>query len=194
MNEKVKVNSFGRQNKTLIITGTTFKFENLKIQRDEITEILYDIQAIVFYRFSIGEKFRLGLKTPTQQLNLFFRSYFGIDQEYFTDLCNRIMDEIWEETTNEIWERSKNSLLAGGVVPIGNSELHKNGIVLTNQQKQISWENLHYEVLYNRVVLNHKNDPTIWTNLYFENTWNIDILIALLNWITKENGLAELQQ
>ncbi|MDQ3292514.1 MAG: hypothetical protein M3Q05_14600 [Bacteroidota bacterium] len=192
MNEKVKVSSFVGKNKALIITEDTIQFENLIIQREEVTEIIYDIQAIVFYRFNIGRKYHIGLKTPNQHLNLLFRSYFGINREYFTDLCNRIIDKIWEKTTDQIWARKKQLLLAGGVVQVGNCQISKTGIVLTKQQKQIPWENLHYEVLYNRVVLNHKNDPTIFTNLYFVNTWNIDILIALLDWITKENGLAEL--
>ncbi|QMU27663.1 hypothetical protein [Adhaeribacter radiodurans] len=191
MNEQVKVSSFGKQDKTLIITDTTIQLEKLVIKREEITEIIYDIQAIVFYRFLVGRKYHIGFKTPTQQLNLIFRSYFGISQEYFTNVCNRIIEEVWEKATDTIWRKNKNLLLAGDVVQIGQCQLHKNGIFLIKQQKQISWENLHYEVLYDRLVLNHKNDSSVYTNLYFANTWNIDILISLLDWITKENGLAE---
>ncbi|PSR56855.1 hypothetical protein AHMF7605_26825 [Adhaeribacter arboris] len=192
MNEKVKVNSFGKKDKFLRITGTTIQFKNKQIQREEITEIIYDVHIIVFYRFSVGRRYYIGLRTPTQQLDLVFKSFFGLSLDYFTELCNRITEEIWEKTTDKIWAENKKLLLAGKAVHVGNCQISKKGMVLTKQQKHIGWENLHYEVLHDRLVINHSADSSIWTNLYFENTWNIDILIALLDWITKDNGLAEM--
>ncbi|WP_146153684.1 hypothetical protein [Adhaeribacter arboris] len=192
VNEKVKVNSFGKKDKFLRITGTTIQFKNKQIQREEITEIIYDVHIIVFYRFSVGRRYYIGLRTPTQQLDLVFKSFFGLSLDYFTELCNRITEEIWEKTTDKIWAENKKLLLAGKAVHVGNCQISKKGMVLTKQQKHIGWENLHYEVLHDRLVINHSADSSIWTNLYFENTWNIDILIALLDWITKDNGLAEM--
>lgn len=194
MKETIKLSSLGKKNKALLISEETIQFSGKTIRREEITELKYGLSALVFYRFLVGRKHHIGFKTPTEQVNIIFKSYFGIAEEYFTDLCNQIIDEVWERATDKIWNKNKNLLIAGGVMLVGNCQVSKNGVFINQKQKLISWEDLHYEIKYDRLVLNHKSNDNVWTNLYFKDTWNIDILIALLDWITKENGLAEVQK
>ena len=199
MKELVKVSSFGKKDKILSIDQEIIRFQDQAIRIMEITEIKYAISVIQFYRFSLGNRYQIGFKTPSQQVNIILKSYFGLQNDYFADLCNRIIAEIWEPVTDSILQANMDLLLAGGTMQVGNCQVSKEGIfitqshAITRQQQFISWEDLYYEEKYDRLVLNSKSDYHIWTNLYFQDTWNIDILIAILDWVTKENGLAELQ-
>lgn len=200
VNEAIKVSSFGRKNKVLLINKEIIQYKNKTIIRAEITGIKHHISAIQFYRFKIGEQFYLGLKTSTDQIDIILTRYFDISADYFTDLETQITEAIWERTTDHIWHLNKSLLLSDGIITIGNCQISKEGILIIKdnalavpKQQQISWPELHYQILNDRVVLNNSSDYSIYTNLYFKDTWNIDILIALLEWITQENGLAEMQ-
>lgn len=195
MNEAIKLNSFGRKNKVMLINKEVIQFNRQTIARKDIIGIKQYARAMQFYRFRVGEQHYLGLKTPNEQIDILLTSYFNINQDYFTDLENRIIAEIWEQTTDQIWHNFKNILLNNGTVTIGNCQISQNGILLTRnnglvpQPQLINWLELHYQILHDRLVINNQTDYSVYTNLYFKDTWNIDILIALLDWITQENGL-----
>jgi hypothetical protein len=198
VNEAIKLNSFGPKNKVLLINREIIQFNRQTIARRDITGIKQYASAMQFYRFRIGEQHYLGLKTATGQIDILLTCYFGIDQHYFIDLQNRIIEEIWEQTTDQIWLAHTNTLLNNGVVMVGNCQISRQGILLiknnalTPKQQQIKWAELQYEVLHNRLVLNNQNDYAVYNNLYFKDTWNIDVFISLLDWITQENGLGEM--
>jgi hypothetical protein len=199
MNEAVRVSSFGGKEKILSIDEETIRFQEKKIPRQEITGIKYWVSAIEFYRFPVGRQYHIGLKTPSDQLNITLKSYFGIGNGYFHRLCNRIIEEIWDPVTDRIWDKAIAVLRAGEAWQVDNCQVSKDGILITRNQvitkKQIliSWPDLHYEKKYDRLVLNSKKDPRVWANLYFHDSWNVDLLMALLDWLTREGGLAELQ-
>ncbi len=198
MNEAIKLHSFGPKNKVLLINKEVIKFNRQTIVRKDIIGIKQYASALQFYRFRVGEQHYLGLKTATAQIDILLSCYFNIDQDYFIDLESRIIEEIWEQTTDQIWLAQKNTLINNGVVTVGNCQINQQGIflnkdhALTPKQQQIKWAELQYEVLHDRLVLNNQNDYAVYTNLYFKNTWNIDVLISLLDWITQENGLGEM--
>jgi hypothetical protein len=183
----------------LSVNKETIRFGETTIRREEITEIKYWIGGIQFYRFLVGRWYHIGLKTPANQVNIILKVYLGIGNDYFSDLCSRIIDEIWEPVTDRLYNKNKELLLAGGTMLVGTCQVSKAGILInrsngfSSKQKRISWDDLDYEKKYDRLVLNSKSDPGAWVNLYFQHTWNIDILMTLLDWVTKENGLAELQ-
>ncbi|RDC64821.1 hypothetical protein [Adhaeribacter pallidiroseus] len=198
MNEAIKSNSFGPKNKVLRINNKVIQFNRQTIARKDIVGIKQYARAMQFYRFRVGEQHYLGLKTATAQIDILFTCYFSIDQDYFIDLENRIIAEIWEQTTDQIWLAGKTTLLNHGTLTVGPCQISRQGILVTKgnalpiKQQQIAWADLQYQVLHDRLVLNNQNDYAVYTNLYFKNTWNIDVLIALLDWITQENGLGNL--
>jgi hypothetical protein len=197
--EVVRVSSFGAKNKVLAIDADTIRFGEKTIRREEITAIRYWIEAIVFYRFAVGRQYYLGFRTPTDQLDITLTSYLGIGNDYFAGLCDQVMAEVWEPVTDAIWQKTIDTLRAGGVVPVGTCQVRRDGILITQdrllskEQNLISWAGLHYEKKYDRLVLNSTSDQAVWTNLYFRDTWNIHILMTLLDWISQEDGLAALQ-
>ena len=194
MKELVKTHSLGEKDKLIFITGEFIQYEKKVLNLNEITGIHSWISGIQFYRFLIGRKYHIGLKTPTDQINFLFTCYFGISQKYFNKLYNQVLGKIWEPVTTRIWNLNYELVKAGGAMQVGNCQLSKDGILLIRQKKQINWDDFYYEIKYDRVVLNSKTDSTLWMNLYFKDTWNLDVFISLLDWITKENGLSELKQ
>ena len=195
MNEAIKLNSFGPKNQVLLINREVIQFNHQTLLRKDIIGIKQYASALQFYRFRVGEQHYLGLKTATTQIDILLTCYFNIDQDYFIDLENRITEEIWEQTTDQIWLTYKNTLLHNGVITVGNCQISRPGILLhrdnalSPKQELITWPALQYEVLHDRLVLNNQSDYAVYTNLYFKDTWNVDVLIALLDWITQENGL-----
>lgn len=200
MKQLIRVSSFGKKDKLLLIDQETIRFGEKAVPKQEITGILYGISAIQFYRFPVGTRYYIGLKTPAEQADLILTSYLGIGDDYFQELFASVLEEIWEPVTDRIWDNSKDTLAADGVLSFGNCQLSSAGMLVTKGQafttKQvlIGWEDLDYEKKHDRLVLNSKSDPQVWTNLYFHDTWNIDILMALLDWLSQEGGLAELKQ
>ncbi|QNF31849.1 hypothetical protein HUW51_03610 [Adhaeribacter swui] len=200
MNETIKLSSFGRKNKVLLINEEVIQFNRRTIFRKDIIGIKQYAKALQFYRFRVGEQHYLGLKTATQQLDILLTCYFDIDQDYFLDLEDRITAAIWEQTTDQIWLRHKEILKNNGTIAVGHCQVSRTGITLhkatdlTGKPLLITWPELHYQILHDRLVLNNQTDYAIYTNLYFKDTWNLDVFIALLDWITQENGLGELPE
>jgi hypothetical protein len=200
VNKEVKVSSFGEENNLLLIDSETIRFQEKEMQRDKITGIKYWISAIEFYEFPIGRKYHIGLKTSNEKIDIIFKSYFGVGNSYFFHLCTQIIDEIWEPIIGNILETETVLLSAGGAIQFGHCQISKDGVLISREsrigknRKLIGWTDLQYEKKYDKLVLNSKNDPGVWTNLYFKDCWNIEVLLAFLDWITIENGLAEIQK
>jgi hypothetical protein len=200
VNEAVRTNSFKGKDKTLLIDEELIRFDEKEIERSKISGIRYWISAIEFYKFPIGRKYHIGLKTENEQIDIILKSYFGVGNAYFTDLCNRIIDEVWEPVIAQIMNPAVDLLIAGEEVRFGHCTLRKDGVLITKnnaitkKQSLISWADLHYQKNYDRLTLNSKSDHRLWTNLYFNESWNIEILMALLDWITIEDGLEEIQK
>lgn len=200
MNEAVRTNSFKGKDKTLLIDEELIQFRDKEIERSKVSGLRYWISAIEFYKFPIGRKYHIGLRTENEQIDIIFKSYFGVGNAYFTDLCSRIIDEVWEPLIAQIMNSAVDLLIAGEEVQFGHCTVSKDGVLITKdnaiakKQSLISWADLHYQKNYDRLVLNSKSDHRLWTNLYFQESWNIEILMALLDWITKEDGLQEIQK
>lgn len=200
MNEIIKVSSLGEKNKRLIIDDKVFSFNDQKIPFNQVTGLKYGVSLMPFYRFSVGRKYHIGLKTPTDQVDLVLRSYFRMSNSYLQSIYNQIIELIWEPVTDQLLSQSMDLLLTGQTFGVGNCRISKAGIVinkdagLTKKPQLISWDDLSYEEKYDRLVLNSKNNQSIWTNLYFLDNWNVDILMAILDWLYKEDGLAELSK
>ncbi|MGV3540054.1 MAG: hypothetical protein ACO1OQ_09595 [Rufibacter sp.] len=199
MNKIVKSSSFGEEERELLITEEIIHFDGKQIVRNDISDLLYWVSTVEFYRFPVGRKFYIGFKTPDSQLDIVFKSYFGISNGYFLELCNQILEEMWEPVIEQIWNRNAEELAKGGSVRCGHCQISERGILISKgslvatNERLITWEDLYYEKKYDRLVINSKSDQHLWTNLYFKDNWNIDIFMATLDWIVKENGLAEMQ-
>lgn len=200
MIEEVKASSFGEKNIPLLIDNEIIRFQEKEIQWKKITEIKYWISAIEFYKFPIGRKYHIGLKTSVEKIDIIFKSYFGIGNSYFSNLCTQIIDEIWEPIIENILKMGTDKLSNGGAIQFGHCQISREGVHITKgnmiskSQKLIEWKDFEYEKKYDKLVLNSKKDQSIWTNLYFEDCWNIEVLMAFLDWITKEDGLEAIQK
>ncbi|MEJ8802154.1 hypothetical protein [Pontibacter sp. H249] len=194
MMEALKVNSFGKADKPLLIDDGMIQYNGKTIKIDQIIGIRYWISSIEFYKFTIGRKFCIGFKTQSDQLDITFRSWFGVGNDYFYGISSKIIDEIWNPVNEQVLNREAEALSKGGVVRFGNCHLSRVGVILVRggkkeQLQTIGWEDLIYEKKYDRLVIGSKSDHSLFMNLYYEDSWNIEVLMGLLDWITKENGL-----
>ncbi|MFD2246245.1 hypothetical protein [Pontibacter ruber] len=200
VDEVIRTNSFGDEHVPIRIGKGTIVFNGKEIRLEEVTGIKTGLQLIQLYIFPIGRKYLIALKTPTDQLDIVFRSYFRIDNDYFDGLFDEILDEIWDPITDRLLEESIKLITDGGVVVVGNCRVDREGVAvitdaaLSKKFDLIPWSDLDYDMKHDRLVISSKSDHQVWTNLYFLDTWNVDILTAILDWVFEENGLAELNK
>jgi len=194
INKQVKLHSFGSRNSPLVIDVETISFKGKQLRIKEINGILYWVSPVVFYHYMIGRRYHIGFRTPDDQLDIVFRSFFGFSKKYFKKLCNKILDAVWEPVTDNILQQAMDALRAGKIADFEHCQVSAEGVYLCRKQHLITWDDLAYDKMYNRLVLNSKTDHAVFTNLELSKCWNVDVLITLLDWLTEQGGLKEIQQ
>lgn len=200
VDEVIRTNSFEQEHVPIKISNGLVVFDGKEIRLNEVTGIKSGLKLIQLYIFPIGREYRIALKTPSDQLDIVFKSYFRIGNEYFDDLFDQILDEIWEPVTDRLLAENIELIAAGGVMAVGNCRVDKEGVsvitdaALSRRFDLIPWSDLDYDMKHDRLVISSKSNHQVWTNLYFLDTWNVDILTAILDWVFEEDGLAELKQ
>ena len=191
MREEVEVSSFGRANEQLSIENGFIQFKGKSVRVSEITGVRYWISDIEFYKFTVGRRYHIGFRTKTDQLDIAFFSWLGIGNKYFHSVFSQVIDRVWEPVVKQILHNDVDVMASGGVVDFGNCRISREGVCVVvggreERQRLVGWEELIYEKKYDRLVLSHRSDHNVWTNLYYRDSWNIEVLMALLDWITKE--------
>ncbi|KAA5549089.1 hypothetical protein [Adhaeribacter rhizoryzae] len=195
LHEKVRLNSFGERNHTLILNANYFILNNTQIKLADITQIKFGVNSVQFGMFPLGNRYHLSLKTAGQEFNLVLHSYWGIRNNYLVNLYEKLVNGIWLRIGERLTDDAINCLKANNSFVVGPCTVSRSGIKL--QQKSafsvnaelITWNDLFYEVKYDRLVINSKKDSRLWLNLYFLEYWNTEVLREVLEWLFTENGL-----
>ncbi|HYG19252.1 MAG TPA: hypothetical protein VD816_09990 [Ohtaekwangia sp.] len=71
------------RSRQLILRPDGLSFDGHEIARDVLTDVIYESEWIRWYRFTIGQSFRISLKTEDGSIiRVNFSSYFGTHNEY----------------------------------------------------------------------------------------------------------------
>ncbi|CAN5882367.1 hypothetical protein BH24BAC1_BH24BAC1_10440 [soil metagenome] len=184
---KVKPHPFAIRKHVLSVTEEVISYRGQSFSFDQITDMRYGIESIPFYRDSLGVTYTINLQVSQRRMDLVFRSLFGLDDDFYSDLFSQLMDLIWEKAGERLVQEKWDLLQAGKRVEVGNCELTEDGLTFqmhsgfSTKSRFVSWDDLTYEKLYNRLVLNSSSDLTIYTNLPYTETWNVDVLIDILD-------------
>jgi hypothetical protein len=73
---------------------------------------------------------------------------------------------------------------------IGKCQVSERGITWSG--KLIQWSDLSYQKNYNRLTINSKSNLKVYTNLYYLENFNVDVLLGILHWIYKGDGIQQL--
>jgi len=193
MDELIKINSLTGERKSIKISENILAFENRKLDLNEVKEIKYGLEPIRFYKFTVGRNFVIELKNSEGEgdVVITIKYYFGVSKNYFLNVYSKILDEIWKYTGIRLFNEALDKIKVGNTVTVGPCTIFSNGITFKNGF--VNWENLIYQKNYNRITLTDKSNHNHWTNLYYLQTYNSDILIGILDWIYKHDGLNELK-
>jgi len=197
--KQVKINSFGGKKHALHLDDNVFSFNATTISLQQITHFKFGMQVMQVGMFLVGRKYQVSFKTPTQQVDLVFRSYFKIGNKYFDKLFYKIINGIWLRIGDRLLEQAIKEIMSGGIIAVGNCAANRKGITLnldagfTKKQYLIPWPDVSYDKMFDRLVINSKSNNRIWMKLPYLEHWNVDVLTELLEWIFKEGGLSELE-
>jgi hypothetical protein len=185
--KEIKLHPFAARKHLLSVNQASISFRGQTFAFDQITEMRYGIESIPFYRDSLGYTYHIHLKASHRRMDLVFRSLFGLNEEFYADLFSQLIDLIWDNAGERLVEEKWGLLQQGKPVEVGNCELTAEGITFrmrsgfTTRSRFVDWDDLTYEKLYNRLVLNSSSDLNIYTTLPYTETWNVDVLIDLLD-------------
>jgi hypothetical protein len=191
LDELIYTSSFDREKERLKISQDIISFEKKEFELRKTVELKYGVAPIQVDMFTIGRKYIIELKNPEKRFAITFRSYFGISNNYFSDLYTKIINGIWNMTGLRIVHEAIQKLKSGETFKVGDYSISQNGILIKNVL--VSWDNLSYQKNYDRLTLNHKTNHKVWTNVYYLETYNFDVIIGILDWIYKHEGLQELE-
>jgi hypothetical protein len=192
LKQLIKLTSFSNSDKLLKIEDNALQFDSAKIQLQSVKEFKYGIEPIQVDMFFVGRKFIIDLKSNEENIKIIFKSYFGFSKNYFNNLFNNILNKIWQETAVRISDDSIEKVLKGETIVVGKCQVFRLGIKINNFL--ISWHDLTYKLNYNRLTINCKSNSTVWTNLYYIKDYNVDVLMAILDWLYKHQGLEEIEK
>jgi len=191
LEELIKITSFSKPDKILKILKDELIYDSSTINFNEVNCFKYGTEPIQLDMFHIGRRYVIDLKAEEKQVKIIFKSYFGISKTYFTNMFQEIINRIWKDVATRIIESTINTLVERGELKIGKCLITNKGIIISDIL--IPWIDLSYQKNYDRLTLNSKTNSKLWTNLYYLQDYNVDVLMVVLDWIFKENGLDELK-
>jgi hypothetical protein len=192
LNERIKYSSFSSPDKELVIQGNELLFDFKKIKLDDVTEFKYGIEPIQVDMFSVGRKYIIDLKSKDEKVVIVFKSYFGLSKAYFDSLFNRTLIELWNGTAVRISDESINKIINGDSIVIGKCIVSLQGITYNNFL--ICWNDLIYQKRYNSLTISSRSNANAWTNLYYTQVYNVDVVMTVIDWIFKYDGLKEIEK
>jgi len=162
------------------IENNILHFEDRSISLDEVTAIKYGTRSIELDMYAIGTCYTMELHAAQNNMKINFKSYFGISRTARYEEYTKLMSEIWEPVVVRLLNEYIHMLEDGMPVEIGPCKITPDGITLKNFL--ITWDDLIYQVNYNKLTINSKSRSDIWTNLYYLETNNVRIAAHLLDW------------
>jgi hypothetical protein len=163
----------------------TLTLDSNAINTLEVIGIKYGYDPIRFDMFTIGSNYLINLKTSTDAVVVNFRSYFNIGKKNEYRKFSTLLNVIWESTVVRLLGEMEEMLTHDKSVTIGTCVVNNQGITYRNFL--ILWDDLSYQINYNRLTINSKSNSDLWTNLYFIETYNVHLLCYFLDWKFKNN-------
>jgi len=197
--EYIKLNSFGSKQHRIYIDEEKFSFVDTEIYLPHISDLKFGLTMMQFYRFTLGRRYVLSIKFADKELNLVFKSFLGLENEYFDTIYHQILDAVWDRIADRLMAEKIQQLKSEKGLRVGNCVFHISGVTIYRQnffsakEEFISWEDLTYKINYNRLSIYSNRNSQIWTNLFYTENWNVDLLMHILDWLYEQNGLTELK-
>jgi len=197
--EYIKLNSFERKKHRIYLDDEKFAFADTEISLSHISDLKFGLKMMQFHLFSLGRKYSFSVKSLEKEIELVFKSYFGLGNNYFDTLYHQILDAVWDRVADRLLAEKIQELKSEKGLSVGNCVIRTAGITIYQQSffsekaAFISWQDLTYKKNYNRLSVYSKTNSQIWTNLFFTENWNVEFLMHILDWLYEQNGLAELK-
>ena len=191
MEESLRYKSFDVREKQIKITDTQITYDDKTIVLNDVLSLRYNTEHIEFDMFSVGTKYNINISTEHDEINIIFKSYFGFSNSYFYKHYVNIVNKIWESAGDRLIDEAIEQIKQGKTITVGKCVISKEGISFKKQLTE--WQDLSYQKNYDRITLNNHRNYKIWTNLYYRETPNFDILVCILDWIYKHDGLEEIK-
>lgn len=168
----------GRGN--LAFTGESLVYGEQKINLSDVTSIKFGWLPISLDMFTIGGRYIVELSSPAENLRINLSYYLGLFKNRQRENFNHLLDAIWDLTVLRLLKAMVDEIDNGGTVVVGKCSITTEGI--SCKKFLIRWDDLSYQVNYNKLTLNSISNKDVWTNLYYTETHNVHVLKYFLEW------------
>jgi hypothetical protein len=177
----------------LIITPEFVEFESAYSGRDrfqrmlkqDIIDIKFGSQPIVWYQFTVGKKYSIVFKTKEDKtLNIEFRHYRW-SQKHYEKPYAEILKSIWDYFLHDLVNQKLSFWRANGNVIIGRMNISSNGIEVLGTGLSFTWNNLVFKESPTYFQLARKDAPEFHMIVDF-NTWDAQVLYHVIKDIRTE--------
>lgn len=158
-----------------------------KVRKDEIADIRHSVQWIIWYRFYVGCKFKIDVKTTDGNIiRVRFSVYFGKISRY-QDVYEEIINQIWNYYLNDLEAAHLQRFYAGKTLSFNGVHLQLAGVMLGSETAVINWEDVKLKTYENYFVIYKASDPEQHKIIEFE-AWECEILLGILETLVQKHN------
>lgn len=156
----------------------TYRAESINCK--EVIAIRFGYAPIRLDMFSIGSRFMVDLLTDKQEMRINFRSFFGFGKNREYRKYSELLDQLWDPVVVRLLNELIAIIESGDSVNVDRCKITPEGVIYNKQV--IRWDDLSYQVNYNRLTINSNSNSKVFTNLYYTETYNVHPLRYFLDW------------
>ena len=161
------------QNDQLTIDGDT-------INCDDVRAIKFCYEPIRLEFWPIGTKYSFGFVTEDIHIVTSFKCWLGINAKRQHARYKELINGVWDSIVIRLYHELVHLVEDGHSAPVGPCTITPAGIIYSGFL--ITWDDLSFQVNYNRLTISSKSNPAIWTNLYYNEVYNVYPLRYFLEW------------
>lgn len=180
--------------RTLRLTPDYFEYEAgylepgklTRIERENILDIKFNMNWIIWYRFYVGCDFRIDVKTRENGIfRIKFVSYFDKNTAYIR-AYNRIVDWMWEHYLRGIIDAYLQRFYLTHELELRDVRLTEEGVYFINLDHLAYWEEVAVKEYEDYFAIYNQGYPELNERILYDE-WESEILLGVVEALKEKN-------
>jgi len=177
----------------LILSDSYIEWENsdlkgqefTKVPKSDIIDFKYGVDAIIWYKFSVGRRYTIAVKHKgNKELSINFCSYFGLNKQYYAGYID-MLQNIWKYYHSSIVARYIDQLQNKKAIQILGFNLNEECIELGEKRKLVPWNQIAAKDYFKYFAVYNENDPDTHVRVSY-NDFGAETLRSIIRYAVRE--------
>lgn len=157
-----------------------------RIDREDMLDIKFNMNWIIWYRFYVGCDFRIDIKTrESGTFKIRFVSYFRKNNAYI-EAFNQIVDWMWEHYLQPVIQTYLHRFSGTQDLKVGGVSLTDQGVSFPDKGQHISWAEAAVKEYESYFAIYDQGNPEINKRIMFDE-WESEILLGLVETLKEQH-------